>query len=183
MNQMPLVFDAAFVVVDQIGGVRNRIRGFGQALLNFRASPVSNFSASRPRVGKGQTQPTATRADVKVSPIVRRFEPQPQAKRGALVHLKFHVAGPVSRLRAGNRDFRENLAGLQIAGVRARDQFADRAFPGRPPRSPILTVPPRTRSSVAGSECGSAKQRLPPSVPVARTRTFATCDSISARTG
>ena len=42
---------------------------------------------------------------------------------------------------------------------------------------------PRAVNSVAGSEWGSAKQRLPPSVPQARTRMLATLVSISANTG
>jgi len=37
MNQVAFVFGAAFVVVEQIGGVGNRVGGFRQALLNVRA--------------------------------------------------------------------------------------------------------------------------------------------------
>jgi hypothetical protein len=38
MNQMAFVFGAAFVVVEQIGGVGDGVSGLGQAFLNLCAS-------------------------------------------------------------------------------------------------------------------------------------------------
>ena len=87
--------------------------------------------------------------------------------------LAVRDAGARRRRRHADRD-------EQIALVRARSRYgpsmnspSGRTRAGSPPRRSTTSAPAASRN-VAGSECGSPKQRLPPSVPAVRTRMLAT---------
>ena len=67
--------------------------------------------------------------------------------------------------------------------VRADDELGDRQPPRLPPPRRHSTSASTASRNVAGSECGSEKQRFPPSVPTSRTRRLATPRSIVARAG
>ena len=144
--------------------------------------PASRFSAAAERTGFAPTEPTATRASA-TAPSSTRAQ---------------HATVAVGR--SWNANFACADAVRHPAGAGTWTAVSSSPSPrlvwyGPTTKSPIGTrrdgSPPRRHSTsassasrnVAGSECGSEKQRFPPSVPTSRTRRFATCRSIAASAG
>ena len=162
---------------------RSRPQPSAAASRPLRESLISNFSASTCARRKRTDATHGDSRGCKCTPIVRRLQPQAQAQRRPLMHLKFHIAGAVIWLRAWNRNFRENLAGQKIVGVCARDELVDGHFPRAVPRSPGSPCLPEPGATWPDRNAARQNKDCRPSVPVARTRTFATWDSNSAKAG
>ena len=136
------------------------------------------------RTGKAPTDPTARRASATrpsatwtqlLSVAAGRSW---KAKRTWAMAVA--MAGPSGR--AGTSTARSTSPGSRAVSYGPSTKLVD----GQGADTVVLpsrTRAPAARRNVAGSECGSAKARLPPSEPVARTLRLATRRSIAARSG
>ncbi len=128
MNQVPFVFGAAFMVVGQIRSIRNRVRSLREALLGVDESTGEQFFGAWRAAGERAHAAERDARTSECTAAVRGLEPQPQAERGTLVHLKFHVGGAVIGSSTRNHDFRQDFARHQIIGVSPRNELLDRDF-------------------------------------------------------
>ena len=146
-----------------------------------KAEPTQTGLGGR---GADRTRPDAADADARIdhlAPILRQGHAGRHADRRPLQGHEPLVGG------AGPGRQRRDVDPGQHLVRRAGDlERADEEVVNGNART--LGPSRRTRASwiisnAPGSACGSAKLRLPPSVPVPRTRMFAIVPSSSARTG
>ena len=180
------------LVLRRAGRVVHRRGVLGGVLARLASSSGSSSSAGMPvstllgggrahRLSRRPTRPRRAPPPRRRPRRGRGTRRSPSAARGT---ANFACATPRARRRRRDADGRQHLPLAEARLVRADDEVAEsvRAATARPPRR-HSTSASSARRNVAGSECGSEKQRLPPSVPTSRTRRFATCRSIAASAG
>ena len=126
------------------------------------------------------TEPTISRAAATV--ISAAGNQSGHGDRGAFGQLHPQVGEAGAFGAGGQLDRGQQLAGGQGGLVQAGQELAAGTRRVVSPRWQTSVAPTAIRNE-AGSECGSAKHRLPPRVPTERTRRFATCEIIAGISG
>src|SRR5438445_922024 len=128
VDQMPFVFGAAFVIVDQLRAIGDESSSLRQAFFNLGTRAREQFLGRGRAAGKWANAAHGNPCGRKRAAAVRSFEPQSQAQRVALMNLKLHVSGAVIRFRGRHYDARENFARRGMIRISSGDQFFDEDF-------------------------------------------------------
>src|SRR5438445_828705 len=128
VDQMPFVFGAAFVIVDQLRAIGDESSSLRQAFFDIGTRAREQFLGRGRAAGRWADAADGDTGRGKRAAAIRSFEPQSQAERGALMNLKLHVSSAVIRFRARDDDPRENFAWREMIRISSGNEVLDGDF-------------------------------------------------------